>query len=757
MRFNHFVYYRFLIQEECLESLNNIFENFSEIKIKNSLKLYKNMESFISSHFDNDWNMIRSFYSIILFKSLSNHSIYQDTPEKKNMGMLINSDQVINELTDIFTNLIIFDLNTSLKKKIFIKTKDMRSHFFRILAGFSFEGIIIEKNKTFYEKKKLKTLIFYGLTKEINILNSFETLKINFSGFEIIKLNKTEYLVGNHFSSVHNIYRKNWNSNIRFEFKNNDYFNLIKNNEIFLDIDSLKKIIKTIENMENIIFDDLEKNIIILKKKLNELISKENKILEDYLIIKNIQKEISKKNIYNQINLLEKLNIPENKKIFFPFYFDFRGRFYVDSPVGTTQLKIARCFYHYGWYDECEDYVEDSRITEIIEKYRVNITCILLEYNLKETKKNISSVFWILISIGKIFVNKSDIKIEISTFIDLGFKKIKNISKENLDLEGLVEYEHYLNIIKEMSYCQKNMKKMKKMIIIKDATASVIQNLMLLLGPLNENSLFIANLKSNRYWIDTYSYILTEFIKTLDEDDLKSKYLNFFIRKTIKKSIMTIPYSASFNTCFDYLNENILEIFNIKFDEDEEKELKKLFYKFYNFVKKKMENDFLFKNDSKKMIDYIIYENIINKKKEKKKNINDFILESTDGIINFVYNNMNQKYIDLLINFEKDGIIQKKRKTKKYFEIIESSINYNKIRNSLRANWIHFMDAVLIRKINIKFGKPILTVHDCLLVDIYSVSKIMGISNNIMNEKIDVKIGWDNSHNYKIFSIFIFL
>jgi hypothetical protein len=67
----------------------------------------------------------------------------------------------------------------------------------------------------------------------------------------------------------------------------------------------------------------------------------------------------------------------------------------------------------------------------------------------------------------------------------------------------LIEFSHYENIL--ISLKDKNF---KKRFLLKDATASFIQNLIRLLGYKNENSLKHANLHSKDKWYDTYSFIL---------------------------------------------------------------------------------------------------------------------------------------------------------------------------------------------------------------------------------------------------------
>jgi DNA-directed RNA polymerase len=93
--------------------------------------------------------------------------------------------------------------------------------------------------------------------------------------------------------------------------------------------------------------DDLE-NINEINKKLVSKINEKDWNINKKDDIINLQKKYSKKieNIImdNFLNIVFK----EEDKIYFPFYFDFRGRKYYNSPIGPTQNKCLRFIYHYG-------------------------------------------------------------------------------------------------------------------------------------------------------------------------------------------------------------------------------------------------------------------------------------------------------------------------------------------------------------------------------------------------------------------------
>jgi hypothetical protein len=97
----------------------------------------------------------------------------------------------------------------------------------------------------------------------------------------------------------------------------------------------------------------------------------------------------------------------------------------------------------------------------------------------------------------------------------------------------------------------------KKYVIAKDATASVNQILMKRLGPKNQQAMNYVNLGEENAQYDTYIVHRTKFAL-----HFKNKYSEEEIRKTfpralIKNMIMTIPYSAGFNLCWETYIEDL--------------------------------------------------------------------------------------------------------------------------------------------------------------------------------------------------------
>ena len=93
------------------------------------------------------------------------------------------------------------------------------------------------------------------------------------------------------------------------------------------------------------------------------------------------------------------------------------------------------------------------------------------------------------ISIGKNFIDKSINGIKDAIFIQKCLEYLNSVDKEDIDFETQIELNHLKIIIQEL-----NNDTIKLRPISKDATASVIQNYMRILGPKDDNSLIISNL-----------------------------------------------------------------------------------------------------------------------------------------------------------------------------------------------------------------------------------------------------------------------
>jgi hypothetical protein len=86
-----------------------------------------------------------------------------------------------------------------------------------------------------------------------------------------------------------------------------------------------------------------------------------------------------------------------------------------------------------------------------------------------------------------------------------------------------------------------------------------------------------------------------------------------------------------------------------------------------------------------------------------------------------------------------------------------SKIDHEKILISIRANWIHYIDGLLVRDINNNSKYIYITIHDCFCIDILNVSNFIITANNQSNKKIFKSMSWNKLNNIEFFSIFIFI
>jgi hypothetical protein len=210
---------------------------------------------------------------------------------------------------------------------------------------------------------------------------------------------------------------------------------------------------------------------------------------------KEIMREISRKIIYFNVVVLKKLKINEENPFYFRFSFDFRGRIYYESKIGVTYSKLNRFVYFFGYIDKCDISIPEIDFTEErINSNRDNLVKVLNNYKIKVNRINLNAVYWVSISIGKNFINKSINGVEDRMFIEKCIEYINPSINKNIDFETQIELMHLESIIKDLDNDT-----IKLRPISKDATASVIQNYMRILGPKNDNSLLISNINGGHY------------------------------------------------------------------------------------------------------------------------------------------------------------------------------------------------------------------------------------------------------------------
>lgn len=702
--------------------------------------IFKN--SFLNIFFDSfDTKKISFlFYSSMIIKTLTNPSYYRKSFYENDSDEIINADNW-HESTNVLETQFILINNFIVYNNIKIiiggleEKNSCFSNLFKFMNILINENIIKEKIIKRINQKKLKTYKYWSIAEESNLMHLICETNFSCVPYKLINHLDIMYEKGSHFSKIILLCRKNWHSGEIFNVKDDKYILKILSLKLYINKSSLIEIQKMILKSEKLKKEDIKEKINKCSLELKTVFNKE-------IIGESEKQEIKKNQKYlNKLIDIERMskmieNLREEECKYLPIFFDFRGRNYFDDYLSPTFSRWTRISFYYGFYSNEElEKIDNSFIEPFLTYEVLNIIKNILEkFKIEEKKYTINAIFWLLIAIGKHFIDKSKIKIPLLDFIQEGYNYIEGLKDDDkIELKELIEIKHYLNIIKNLI----KKEKIKKEVILKDATASVLQNLIKILGPKNQDSINLSNLGDTNNWYDPYSHILNQFKKSFEID---KKQFAFFKRSTIKKTIMTNPYSAGEQKCWEYFKKSVIKEFNIKEDYQIE-ELRDVFKDFYNFVTDFFEELNFFKNSSKKIIDYYI------KIAQKEKKI---ILSYEDSDVNFIYYKHRTYYIDIKLD-------NKMRKTKKIKKIDYSKINYRKIYTSIRANIAHWLDAIFLRKLVNRLKNPIFTIHDEFAIDFLNTDSLIISANEIANEDIKIEIPWDKSHKFKIFSIFILI
>jgi len=300
----------------------------------------------------------------------------------------------------------------------------------------------------------------------------------------------------------------------------------------------------------------------------------------------------------------------------------------------------------------------------------------------------------LLIEIGKFFIKTKDFFKSPEEFITEGLINFKNKNK-NLEFEDQLYVNKIYSIIDKILV---NKEFNINTIIFKDATASGLQNYGILSG-FNFEKIKYLNLDGNS-WCDTYQYIIEIFLKNKNTQNIIDNEI-FLKRKHWKKTIMTIPYNATWYTCFNTFI-NSLRKDNIQYEnmsEDNKKIIQTIHKNFYNDVKFNLKKNFY---GNEKNIVYFKYNkwNILSNKEYK---------------VN--YKKARDKYIDTT------------------YEICEDVENAKK---ALEANNMHYRDSELVKHILENFD--ILPIHDCFGIRLCELHQVMDKINNYYSNKIGKNI-----------------
>ena len=242
---------------------------------------------------------------------------------------------------------------------------------------------------------------------------------------------------------------------------------------------------------------------------------------------------------------------------YFHYYFDFRGRVYADSPIAYTHNRLFRYFYYYGAYSTDELATFKKNLNQNLLKYFEIIrqqTNISTKYSNIDLTDPVSQYYIIIIffELGKIFKQKyitiNDGRIQYETMLGIGIKHYNIETHQTESLYSQLELMSLIYMLKDL-----NAGYFFKYPIFKDATASGLQILTILLGAKAIDIFTQSNLTTPNIWYDTYYFIIKKFINSNDIPmELQHKY---FTRSILKKTIMTYNYNATLITCWDYFKD----------------------------------------------------------------------------------------------------------------------------------------------------------------------------------------------------------
>jgi hypothetical protein len=618
----------------------------------------------------------------------------------------------------------------------FKKYKNMHDSINRITRNLENLNIFIRRKKNMNEKKIdnlyyfiLKIINALSIEKVIDIIlyekdnKTYNNLEIkNFKivphveiyqkEFETFQYNGDNYIISETYNSIKSTNSINIETN-KFEIGDKTFISRLTKKKMYIDMELLKEI-----NNEYIKENNLNNNDIV---KSYENLIKHHSILikeKDNYAIAESSKKIS---IYQKALLFLFLIKNKIQYCYAPILFDFRGRVYKTSPFSLTFVKELRICIYFGEYEE--DFFNKYKKTNtdnIIDEYIHILKKVENKYDIID-KKNIvikRSLVWTFISIGENFKSSMGKSITLERLLIKGIETY-NEKYTSIDYDKKIKIIGYFKTINMLI----NDDKILKRIISKDATASVYQNLVKILGAKNDY-LKKVNLDSKNTWYDTYEFIIDEW-KEKNKEKIKeinfNKIEKYFNRKTLKTTLMTKNYGCGFDKCKEYYFEKII------FNEEDRIKISSLFYSFYRFINK---NPITTKKDPNEII------NFFNENKYS-------IIKLKDG-----------SKVDLKYYLIKSKRIDTKIKTKRYTHSImekTENINEDQMNRALIANYIHTLDSALARDVAQRIA--CLIIHDCFMVGCLEVSQLIDIINICFN--CDYHENWEIKMEKEIYSIFI--
>lgn len=707
--------------------LDNIFKkNINELC---SLFVIEKIDFSEFNYFKSEKDILLSYMNLFLLKVLSlkvkNSNFQKDEMMNSSFkDFFMDRNDFVNIFLDYFSKF--FLLNEIIyKKKFFLNKISLRVFLFRFVY-FYFEKKLILIKDIKNSNRHYKIIIF-----NLFLIPFIPEIVFFKKKFEVyIRFGTDPFIFNTHFISIFAITKQATYSNSTFKISF-DQVNSLTQRSFFISKDLLLK------NYKMMLLDLSLNEFTNLDQLYNDFAIKISKFIneKDLESLKIYHSKLSK--ILTLIRIKAILNTQiDNKELFLPFMFCFRGRIYELGSLSFTFYKEFRFCAYSGYYEE--EIEKFHPINSQINNTLDDLFYLLKKYiwfeNLTLIRKR--ACVWLFVSLGVMKKSMLGKKVHISTFLIKGIELWDSRKNRSLfsDVFEKIEYDYLVYLIEEII----TSKILKKWIFWKDATASCFQHLLLILGERDDESYSICNLNSVDSWYDPYSYLLADFFEkkkksfnNLNEKNSlfldEIKFFHIFSRIRVKRVIMTESYGAGYKKLKSYFFLNLnLNDFSLK----EKKEILEAWDDFFDYLSSE---NVLFAQSSKAI-----------NKSFKENNL--LVITNSDKT--------EVDYSCFVIQIIQNEIyINKKRHTYKT-RTITSIFDDSQFNTSLRANFVQARDAQLARKY-IAYTH-MWTVHDCFSIDFLNITYMVSVVNELMNEDFfDLKINLKKKK--PIFSIFIIL
>ena len=671
---------------------NEELMNKIRLELKNlNLRNYKKFESInkfqnlLQDEFRDD-TILDLYITIFIVRSFN--SGLDEVKERKYRTIQDN----INKMIKSIQNLNIFIRKKNNMDEIIIDEEESYKFFLKILI--------------FLETRKLIERIVHldkkeGKKRIMIVLNEYKQapqVEIYQNRFELLEFAEREYLISKTFNSIRAVNSVNKENN-GFKTGNKDFLGNLLSKKMYIDHPILEEINKEYKNKHNIKSDNILEEYAKIIREHTKFIKE-----SDEQGIADSSKLIA---VFHKALLFDFLIQNKINHCYAPVFIDFRGRVYKGSSFSVTFVKELRICIYFGYYDKdfIENYTE-GKTDKILNMYI---------YMLDELKKDLNiniilkrAILWYLIGISENIKSKLGKEINIEVLIREGIRIYHN-------KEMSFEYEKKIKIIayKRGIDMLLNDDKIKISPISKDATASVYQQLIKILGGKDTQAYKINNLKSENTLYDVYSFIIQDwqdkYKKKIDEIGL-DQLPRYFNRKNLKKVMMTKNYGCGFIKCLKYFTEDIEkeEILS----EEQRNKIAKLLKSFYYFITNEVSMTELKINEIDLFLEKIGYKSI----------------ELTDGsIVDLRYYKKKQKRLDTKVKGERYTSVLK---------YISDELDLNKMKIAGPANYVHMQDGSLAREVASII--LCLIIHDCYIVGCLEVSKLVDVVNKCMNKNYHI-------------------